>query len=146
MSRRNLIAETGIWFGTRGSEVQILSPRPYFSIRYGRFWLAKIPNVDENVAVGASKVNKWRLVDTLIQFLHRACWFKSTAPVMLNPSYCALGASCMAIVWRLEEYTGDTVKVAGELRVRQAPIGNAEAGVRGYSSHDNRSNLHDRRQ
>ena len=24
----------GIWFGTRGSEVQILSPRPYFSKRY----------------------------------------------------------------------------------------------------------------
>ena len=25
---------SGIWFGTRGSEVQILSPRPFFSIRY----------------------------------------------------------------------------------------------------------------
>jgi hypothetical protein len=24
----------GIWFGTRGSEVQILSPRPLFSIVY----------------------------------------------------------------------------------------------------------------
>ncbi len=26
-----------IWFGTRGSEVQILSPRPFFSITYNKF-------------------------------------------------------------------------------------------------------------
>ena len=58
MSRRNLIAETGIWFGTRGSEVQILSPRQIFSITYSRFIPNGNSNVDENVAVKASEINQ----------------------------------------------------------------------------------------
>src|ERR1035441_7750963 len=31
---QQLSPSDGIWFGTRGSEVQILSPRPIFSISY----------------------------------------------------------------------------------------------------------------
>src|ERR1044071_3657516 len=34
----------GIWFGTRGSEVQILSPRPIFSIRYKQFLVCRPPD------------------------------------------------------------------------------------------------------
>jgi hypothetical protein len=43
-----------IWFGTRGSEVQILSPRPIFSIRYSRLEISKKITVDRNVAAGSS--------------------------------------------------------------------------------------------
>ena len=40
---------SGIWFGTRGSEVQILSPRPIFSSRYSVFTNRPKTSVDEIV-------------------------------------------------------------------------------------------------
>ena len=45
------------WFGTRGSEVQILSPRPFKSIAYRNLLLFKKPTVDDFVAVAASMFN-----------------------------------------------------------------------------------------
>ena len=47
-----------ISFGIRGSEVQILSPRPLKSITYSRFIPIKKSNVDDFVAVKAFKFNK----------------------------------------------------------------------------------------
>jgi len=44
-----------IWFGTRGSEVQILSPRPIKSITYSRLIPIKKSNVDDVVAANSSK-------------------------------------------------------------------------------------------
>jgi len=46
--QRNSIS-FGIWFGTRGSEVQILSPRPIFSITCTRFWFFRHTTVDDFV-------------------------------------------------------------------------------------------------
>ncbi len=39
---------TGIWFGTRGSEVQILSPRPFFQTHKQHFWFSGSIAVDRN--------------------------------------------------------------------------------------------------
>ena len=46
------------WFGTRGSEVQILSPRPIKSIIYSPFFAAKKRAVVKFVTAKASKFNK----------------------------------------------------------------------------------------
>ena len=47
-----------IWFGTRGSEVQILSPRPIISIVYTSFYPVEESNVDDFAAVQAFKFKK----------------------------------------------------------------------------------------
>src|SRR5664279_6394199 len=51
----------GIWFGTRGSEVQILSPRPIFSMSYRDIFPIDISNGVDFVAVKASQFNKLKL-------------------------------------------------------------------------------------
>ena len=51
----------GIWFGTRGSEVQILSPRPIFSIRYSLFEIHKNLTVGKFVTVKSSQFHKCAL-------------------------------------------------------------------------------------
>src|ERR1035437_280280 len=50
-SRQTPSENRGIWFGTRGSEVQILSPRPIFSTRYGRSEIKKNLTVGKFVTV-----------------------------------------------------------------------------------------------
>jgi hypothetical protein len=49
---------SGIWFGTRGAEVQILSPRPFFSITYKKFWISLLAAVGNFENAKASKVNQ----------------------------------------------------------------------------------------
>jgi hypothetical protein len=48
----------GIWFGTRGSEVQILSPRPILSTTYKRFLSPALSDVGDFEAAKASKINQ----------------------------------------------------------------------------------------
>ena len=49
----------GIWFGTRGSEVQILSsPSIYFNKDTSDFWLPAHSDVGDFVAAGSSMINK----------------------------------------------------------------------------------------
>jgi len=46
----------GIWFGTRGSEVQILSPRPFIFSDLHAFKIPKNPAVGKNATVLTSLI------------------------------------------------------------------------------------------